>query len=345
MLDTLSILWNNVWFKFVVSYWIYILVIWFLIFVLRWYIKQYILNTKTTLDDKILEKTQWLFTVLILLLWLTFLIHFWEISFKKSESLIALLNCVQVIIFIMILIKTTKEVAKHFSKKFKETTPSKLSMVNFLSIISKIILFVIWALWVMNILWIDITPFLASAWILWIAIAMGSQQIVNNFLSGIIIFFDKPFSVWDKLIIDWEVIFVEQVWIRTTKFKTLDWNVVIIPNWDLLSKKIENQVDKIVSTRRVSLNIWLPYWVDSQKAKDIIKEVFEQDERIIKDTFMVWMDSLWDWSVNFMAIAQVDFKDYTPTINKDLLESAYKKFNKKGIGFPFPTYDVNVEKK
>ena len=180
---------------------------------------------------------------------------------------------------------------------------------------------------------------------MWLAIAMAAQDILKNFLSWVIIFVDKPIKVWDKIkLSDWKIVFVEEIWFRTTKLKTLDWNILIIPNSDILTQPIENYNEDIVSTRRIKVVIWLPYGVDVDKAKNLIKKIFEEDNRILKDTITVRVDNLADWSVNIWCVGQVPLEKYNWLIEKELIEKIYKKLPKEGIDFPFPTYEIYMKK-
>jgi small-conductance mechanosensitive channel len=86
--------------------------------------------------------------------------------------------------------------------------------------------------------------------------------------------------------------------------------------------------------------VWLPYGVDVDKAKNLIIEIFKEDNRILPDTITAWVDNLADWSVNIWCVWQVPAEKYDWLIEKELLEKIYKKLPEQWIDFPFPTYEI-----
>ena len=153
------------------------------------------------------------------------------------------------------------------------------------------------------------TPLLASAWIAWFAIAMASKSIIENFLSWLILFFDKSINIWDIIYLsDWTIIEVEEIDIRTTKLKTFDWNTIIIPNSQLLNEKIINRSLKEINWyKKVKVEVWISYWDDVNKAKEIIKKLLLEIKWIDEKTLTIYVDNLNEYSINIVWYIIVEY--------------------------------------
>src|SRR5208337_2936120 len=113
-------------------------------------------------------------------------------------------------------------------------------LVEFLELAAR---YIIWFAGIMLILVnlkIDITPFLAGAGIAGLAFALAAQDIISNFFGGAIITMDKPFKVGDRVKIDTFYGDVTNIGPRSTRLRTLDYQIVTIPNNKVTSSYIVN---------------------------------------------------------------------------------------------------------
>ncbi len=338
-----NLVWTNVWLKLWFLYLIYLLWVVILWFILRKFVKRLISKTKTDLDDKIVKYTKKFFYFLILLLWINFSLKFVECESPALSILIQVIKSLETLLILVILTKSFSIVKRHLIYK-RRSEPEKLNLLNLFYIICLILIYVVGWLYFLKIWGINITPLLASAGIFGLAVAMASQEIIKNFISGVILFFEKPFIVWDLVRLpDWRTARVEEIWLRRTKFRTYLWDVIFIPNSKLLDV-LENVRWHITEKRKIELEIWLPYWVDVDKAKRVLMEVLQTEEIFIKDSLEVYVSNLWDWSVNFKVRWDVPVSKYDRKLPSRLYEKIYKKINEVGIWFPFPTYEIILSK-
>lgn len=101
-----------------------------------------------------------------------------------------------------------------------------------------------------------------------IAIGFASQDLLKNIFGGIMIIFDRPFQVGDKVQIGEHYGEVRSIGLRSTRIVTPDDSMVSIPNGDVMSKSVSN-TNSGETNCQVVADIFLPVWVDTQKAREI----------------------------------------------------------------------------
>jgi len=166
-----------------------------------------------------------------------------------------------------------------------------------------------------------------------VGIGLGMQNIINNFVSGIILVFDKPFRVGDQIELADKKGRVKEIGIRASVLKTADGADVIIPNGDLLSGRVVNWTLS-QEYSKTSFVLHIDRQADLDKAKEWIKDAMMSSPHYIQDrdsgisiqdisAEMIYL-SVYCW-VNFAANASA-FKN-------DVLLVLYKKFEAEGLKF------------
>lgn len=214
-----------------------------------------------------------------------------------------------------------------------------------------VIRYVIWFAAVMAILKvfnIDVTPLLAGAGIAGIAVALAAQDFISNFFGGAIITVDKPFKVGDRIKVEDYYGDVLSVGTRSTRIKTLDYQVVTIPNNKLTSNIIINYSEPDQKLR-ITIPITVAYGTDPLRVKKILLEIahdaIKNTEYLLADPeptvfFMEFAES----SLNF--ILHVWARKYNiPDQVKDSINCRVaERFAREGIEVPFPQMDVHMKK-
>ena len=135
---------------------------------------------------------------------------------------------------------------------------------------------------------------------------------------------------------------MEKIQIFTTQLKTPDNKTIIIPNSKVLGGNITNYTVK--GTRRVDMVFGISYNDDIDKARQIIRDIIEPDDRVLKDpALMVVVSELADSSVNLTARAWTKADDYW-SVFFETTEKVKKAFDEKCISIPFPQTDVHLYK-
>lgn len=338
----LNIIWWNLYFKSLFVYVVYLILLFYIIFPLcKKFLVPIINKTKTNLDNEIYGKVRWILKLFLWLLWLNIVYNLYFAGFNRFlEIWYNLLITIEFILLYVILHRSFSVILKYSFKKFSWIINKNVA--NLIKLVIDIFVFSVFTLLVLKAWWINITPLLASAGIFGFAVAMASKSIIENFLSGLILFADKSINVWDTVVLsDGTTAVIEEINIRTTKLRTFDGNVVIIPNSDLLNEKIVNKsLSDVSPKKRVSVSVGISYGDDVDKAKDLLKSYLKELEWVDEESITVYLDELADWSVNVVGKAMVDADKRSYLLEKQILEKVYKDFPKNWLNFPFPTYTL-----
>jgi len=173
-----------------------------------------------------------------------------------------------------------------------------------------------------------------------LAVGLALQGSLANFAAGVLIVIFRPYRVGDFVEAAGISGSVEKVQILSTILKTPDNKVIIVPNGQIMGAIITNYSAN--ETRRVDMVIGVSYSDDLDKVRNIIRELVDADDRILKDpACMIAVGELADSSVNFFVRPWVQTADFWP-VKLDLTEAIKKRFDAEGVSIPFPQRDVHI---
>ncbi len=195
-----------------------------------------------------------------------------------------------------------------------------------------------------------VTSLIMGAGVGGIAIALAAKDTIANFFGSITIFADRPFQIGELVKIEGHYGAIEEVGFRSTRIRTLQGNLVTIPNNTIANSPIEN-VGRRPFIRRTS-NITITYDSGSsktQKAVEIIKEVLKDTPEVNTDADRlprVYFSDFNDWSLNVYMSYWVKPADYWLylEVNERVNFEIMKRFEAEKIEFAFPSQTVYVKK-
>jgi small conductance mechanosensitive channel len=214
------------------------------------------------------------------------------------------------------------------------------TLVSFVRNLSYIALLAFVIIAALNQLGIQTASFIAVLGAAGLAIGLALQGALGNFAAGVLMIIFKPFKVGDYIEGAGAAGTVEKMEIFTTQLKSPDNRTIIVPNGKMTGDNIVNYTMK--GTRRVELVFGIGYGDDIDKARSIIKEIVDQDARVLKDPApQIVVAELADSSVNFKVRAWTSSDDYW-SFFFDTTEKVKKQFDAQGISIPFPQRDVHI---
>ena len=169
-----------------------------------------------------------------------------------------------------------------------------------------------------------------------VAIGFAFQDIFKNFLSGILILIQEPFSIDDQIIIgDYEGI-VEQINIHSTRICTYQGEIVLMPNSNVFTSPV--QVRTANNFRRTDLAVGVDYNTTLSEAKQILQQTIERVEGV-SDSKSPEIDltEFGNSSINFMVRYWTDSrKSQVRQVQTEAILAIREALNAAGIGIPYP---------
>ncbi len=195
------------------------------------------------------------------------------------------------------------------------------------------------ALAVLGVQWVRMQWLLAA---LGVGLGFGLQEIVANFVSGIILLFERPIRVGDTVTINGITGTVARIRIRATTLVDWDRKEQIIPNKTFVTEDLTNWTltDPIT---RVIIRVRTAYGADVDKVRDLLQKVAENNERVVDDPApAVFCVGLAESSVNFEVRAFVrDLMDFMP-LSHELHATIAKALREADIEIPYPQQDIRI---
>jgi len=217
-----------------------------------------------------------------------------------------------------------------------------ISLREFLKALAGISLKVLLVLSVANTFGIVTTSFVAILGAAGLAVGLALQGSLSHFAAGILLMIFKPYRIGDFVEVAGQSGTVKEIQVFTTLLTTLNNNLVIIPNGEVLGGSIVNYT--ILGKRKLALEFGIGYDDDIDQARAIIERLYREHELVLKDEpIEVFVASHGASSVNLTARAWARSEDFW-TIHFYMMEQVKKEFDKAGIGIPFPQMDVHLSK-
>ena len=200
--------------------------------------------------------------------------------------------------------------------------------------------FIIGLLIVLSLFGVNITPLFAVVGGASFILAFAMQETLGNLAAGLMIMINKPFDVGDLVDTNGVLGEVEAVSIVSTTVRTLDNQVVILPNSAVWGSIITNVT--VSPIRRVDMVFGIGYSDDIETAQRVLEDVVSKHPKILEDPQTnIRVHELADSSVNFICRPWAKTEDYWE-VYWDLTRQVKEGFDAAGVSIPFPQRDVHL---
>ncbi len=285
---------------------------------------------------------------LLILISGTYLIRLFGITFleKTFDSLLIILIAAPIKQFFVI---TLKYLENSIAKK----TETKVDNIIFdlLNKFAGVIVYAFAIVLALDILGINVMPFIAGAGILGVAVGFAAKDTLSNLIAGVLLIIDRPFEIGDRIEV-WSAPAGSSTWgdvidigLRATKIKTTDNIVIIIPNNEIMTRDIVNYT--IISSKiRVRINIGIAYESDLETAKAAIIRVAEAVNWVSKSPApKVVVRNFGESSVDLQLRVWInDARKRMDTISH-ITDRVKTEFDKTGIEIPYPKRNITIIQK
>ncbi len=305
-------------------------------------------RTATELDDKLIETVQTPIFRLIVIGGFYLAVANLKIGGATIELILRLVLTFAYLTIIFFVLRVLRVFVDYGLKNLAAKTDSAMDD-EIIPIFHKAAIVVVWAFGLIMVLgaWgVDVAPFLAGLGIAGLAISFALQSTLSNIVAGISIIMDKTFKVGDKVELDsGEVGVIHEITLRSTRIRTYNNEVIIIPNNNMASAKIKNFTQPDLKVR-VVVPFTVEYGNDPDKVIKLISAAVKKNIKGIMnepapDVVFVNMN---DFSLDFQARFWVEHYDNAYAKKLETTDLIYNTLGKNKIGIPFPTRTIYMKK-
>lgn len=189
---------------------------------------------------------------------------------------------------------------------------------------------------------INLSQFNLMAGALGLGIGFGLQNIISNFISGLILIFERPIQNNDVVEVGAILGTVKKIGVRSSNVRTFDGAEVVVPNSQLISNEVINWTLSD-AVKRLEILIGVAYGTDLQTVINILQNVAESCPSALQEPKPLSLfDSFGDSSLNFRLLVWVPVDTYL-IAKSEISLAVYNRFKKEKIEIPFPQRDLHIK--
>ncbi len=320
------------------------IIIFFVLFFWMKYLFVFLINKqkksrkKNTIIQSLINVPKYIYILIEFSIAIKFL-NLWDLIWKVVNWLLIFW------VIVVILHTLNAFVIKVIYPLIKDNKKSKNDNDTIKNAIKNIVFIVVWVVWILFFLdniGVEITPLLASLWVASIAIAFALQNILSDLFSSFSILLTPYYKIWDFVELDsGQYGTIIDITMKNTILLSPHWEHVIIPNSKMTSSNVKNYGS--MKDRRTDITIGVVYWTSTQKLKKaitIIKTAVNSIEDCNCDRVnLVWLGS---YSIDIKFRFFISNWDYLAFLDKQekILFKIIEWFEKEKIEFAFPTQTI-----
>jgi small-conductance mechanosensitive channel len=189
---------------------------------------------------------------------------------------------------------------------------------------------------------INLTQFTILAGAFGVGVGFGLQSVVNGFVSGLILLYERPVQVGDVVQIADLQGTMRRIGIRSSTVRTFEGAEVIVPNANLISERFVNWTlsDRL---RRIDIDVGVEYGSDPRRVLELLTGVAHSHPSVLDDPAPLALFTRFGASsLDFQLRAWTENLDDAALVRSDLCVAIVAALEQAGIAIPFPVYDVRV---
>ena len=242
----------------------------------------------------------------------------------------------------------SRRLSRKVTKRLFSRWVHEKSSLHSLESISFYIFLIFFTLFALKIANIPLTIFTVLGGALAIGFGFGSQNIVNNLISGLILMIERPIKVGDFIEVDGLFGEVQDIGMRSTRIWAFGNKHMIVPNSSFLDKNVLNWTHEDNLVRAV-VSVGVSYGSDARKVEQLLGqsviECMAKNDSKTNPKTMILFNSFGDNALIFDVYFWIDLRQLNDmrVMESNLRYSVYKKFNEAGIVIAFPQRDVHID--
>jgi small-conductance mechanosensitive channel len=263
--------------------------------------------------------------------------------FELNNTPVTLMSFVIFLVFMGVFAFLSNLLRRFLFKRVLKRFQIDQGMRYTLSRVSQYTVMVIGVLISFQFIGIDLSSLAVIFGLLSVGIGFGLQNLTSNFISGLIVLFERPISVGDRVVVNDIEGDVIEINIRATKVRTVNNVSIIVPNSEFVAKDVVNYSHGD-PTYRLDIDVGVSYGSDLDKVLRALKEVAEENKTVMQtppaDVHLTnFGDSAWDMQLRAWI---PDVTEY-PRVRNELNQAIVRKFRENEIEIPFPQRDLHMK--
>lgn len=264
--------------------------------------------------------------------------------FHLGESPFTTKTFVLLILSLFLLFYLSSKIRKILVKKIFPRYHLEVGVSQSMATIVRYVLIIIGLIIIFQTTGIDLSAIGLLVGALGVGIGFGLQSITNNFISGLIILFERPIKVGDRIELDDLAGNIVEISARATTIITNDNIVVIVPNSDFINSRVINWSH---NNKQVRLNfpVGVSYNEDPEKIKKLLMEVANDNPGVLRSPEpYILFEEFGDSSLNFSVMVWTsEYIDRPRILRSELYYEIFKKFKEHHVEIPFPQQDIHLK--
>lgn len=262
--------------------------------------------------------------------------------FTLNNNNVTVSSLIVFIIFMMIFTIAGRLLKNTLYKRALRKFDIEQGMRYTLARLSQYLVIILGILFSFQFLGINLSSLAVIFGLLSVGIGFGLQNLTSNFISGLIVLFERPISVGDRVMVNEIEGDVTEINIRSTTIRTLNNVSIIVPNSEFVSKDVVNYSHGD-STYRLDIPVGVSYGSDLDKVQKALFEVAKENDEVLPTPepdvhLKAFGDSAWDMELR-VWIPQVN---RYPKVRNEINCAIVRKFRDYDIEIPFPQRDLHV---
>ncbi len=317
----------------------------------KYVLKKYIRDAKAqanliSITGNILTITVLILVLLALGISSTVFVKIWLLTlFTIKDNPIQLGNIIIGLILLVVGLGLSRYISAQVIARIPRQLTIEVSVIKTLETIVKYLLIIIVCLFVLSVVGIPLTAFTVIGGAFAIGIGLGSQHLVNNFLSGLVLMMERPLKVGDIVEMENRRGVVEHIGGRSTRIRTFENYRMVMPNSKLLENTVVNWslVDNYL---RREVSVGVAYGSPVQEVHDLILKAVRENPAVEKKPKpMVIFTDFGDSALMFKAFFWIQLTEtiYPMVIESDVRFRIDELFREAGIVIAFPQSDIHLD--
>ena len=301
-------------------------------------------KTKTRLDDYAIRSLSIPLQLSAVIIAAHISLHF--VSIKPSFAKV--IQDTLFVLIVLLVVLAINNLFKSIIQWLHETSANKEFVRRFspiLEIGEKLFVWTAGLMIVMKKFNYDISSLVVSLGVGSLAIGLAAQDTLSNIIAGLTILLDQPFKVGDRIKLETgEFGDVLEIGLRSTKIKTLENYVLVIPNSLLVKSKVLNfYLPESRTVGRVSVGV--SYGEDPEKVRRVlVKSALEVEEVLRQPEPSAFFTEFGDFSLNFLLVFHVDDPRKVFSAADKIRDRILENFRREGIDIPFPIQTIYLRR-